>query len=147
MSVFHNVGPIPWLMVAELFLQEARPIAVTIATIVNWLANFVVGLAFPYILVSSYNYSVHTHTHTQACIHACTCTHNNSPSPSHYGDLLSPQAFLYPYGTVVFIMSGALLWVYLFIYLPETKGRSIDDITMEFRNKTRTRGIEIDPAD
>ena len=39
-------------MVAELFLQESRPIAVTIATIVNWLANFVVGLAFPYILVS-----------------------------------------------------------------------------------------------
>ena len=46
-------GAIPWLMVAELFLQEARPVAVTIATIVNWLANFVVGLAFPYILVSS----------------------------------------------------------------------------------------------
>ena len=40
-------------MVAELFLQEARPIAVTITTIVNWSANFVVGLAFPYILVSS----------------------------------------------------------------------------------------------
>ena len=48
-----NVGPIAWLMVAELFLQEARPVAVTIATIVNWLANFMVGLAFPYILVSS----------------------------------------------------------------------------------------------
>ena len=46
-------GAIPWLMVAELFLQEARPVAVTIATIVNWLANFIVGLAFPYILVSS----------------------------------------------------------------------------------------------
>ena len=45
-------GAISWLMAAELFLQEARPVAVTIATIVNWLANFVVGLAFPYILVS-----------------------------------------------------------------------------------------------
>ena len=39
-------------MVAELFMQEARPVAITIATIVNWMANFVVGLAFPYILVS-----------------------------------------------------------------------------------------------
>jgi hypothetical protein len=47
----------------------------------------------------------------------------------------------------VFIVSGALLWVYLFIYLPETKGQSIDDITMEFRNRTRTREMEIDPAD
>jgi len=45
-------GAIPWLMVAELFLQEARPIAVTIATIVNWLSNFAVALAFPQILVS-----------------------------------------------------------------------------------------------
>ena len=38
-------------MVAELFLQEARPVAVGIATIVNWSANFTVGLTFPYILV------------------------------------------------------------------------------------------------
>ena len=38
-------------MVSELFLQEARPVAVGIATIVNWLANFTVGLTFPYILV------------------------------------------------------------------------------------------------
>ena len=50
-SILHTAGPVPWLMVAELFLQEVRPTAVTIATIVNWLANFVVGLAFPYILV------------------------------------------------------------------------------------------------
>jgi len=27
-------------------------VAVTIATIVNWLANFIVGLVFPYIFVS-----------------------------------------------------------------------------------------------
>ena len=46
-----HTGAIPWLMVSELFLQEGRAVAVTIATIVNWLANFVVGLAFPYILV------------------------------------------------------------------------------------------------
>lgn len=44
-------GVIPWLMVTELFLQEARPVAVTIATIANWLGNFAVALAFPYILV------------------------------------------------------------------------------------------------
>ena len=86
--------------------------------------------------------SIHSGLHTHTYTHA----HNNSPSTSHYGDLLPPQAFLYPYGTVVFIVSGALSWVYLFIYLPETKGRSIDDITMEFRNRTRTREIKIDPA-
>ena len=55
---------------------------------------------------------------------------------------MNVQEFLYPYGTAVFIASGALLWVYLFIQLPETKGRSIDDITMEFKRKTGE--IEID---
>ena len=42
---------IPWMMVTELFLQEARPVAVAIGTTVNWFANFTVALAFPYILV------------------------------------------------------------------------------------------------
>ena len=41
-------------MVPELFLQETRPVAVTIATIVNWAATFLVGFVFPYILVSKY---------------------------------------------------------------------------------------------
>jgi len=38
-------------MVAELFLQDARPAAVTVAVIVNWSTNFVVGLTFQGILV------------------------------------------------------------------------------------------------
>ena len=45
-------GAVPWTMVPELFLQETRPVAVTIATIVNWMATFLVGFVFPYILVS-----------------------------------------------------------------------------------------------
>ena len=44
-------GSIPWFMVAELFLQDARPAAVTVAVIVNWSTNFVVGLTFQGILV------------------------------------------------------------------------------------------------
>jgi len=45
------IGSIPWFMVAELFLQDARPAAVTVAVIVNWSTNFVVGLTFQGILV------------------------------------------------------------------------------------------------
>ena len=33
-------------------MQEARPIAVTVATIMNWMANFAVGFFFPFILVN-----------------------------------------------------------------------------------------------
>ena len=50
--------------------------------------------------------------------------------------LLLPQKFLYPYGTAVFIVICSLVWVYLFVYLPETKGRSVDDITNEFKKRT-----------
>ena len=39
------------MMMTELFLQEARPVAVAIATTVIWFTNFTVALAFPYILV------------------------------------------------------------------------------------------------
>ena len=46
-----NTGGIPRMMVTELFLQEARPIAVAIGSAVNWFTNFTVALAFPYILV------------------------------------------------------------------------------------------------
>ncbi|KAK3923707.1 Glucose transporter type 1 [Frankliniella fusca] len=47
--VLFSVGPgsIPWLITAELFSQGPRPAAVAVATVVNWGANFVVGLAFP----------------------------------------------------------------------------------------------------
>ena len=38
-------------MATELFLQEARSIAVAIGTALNWFGSFTVGLAFPYILV------------------------------------------------------------------------------------------------
>ncbi|XP_035209737.1 solute carrier family 2, facilitated glucose transporter member 4-like [Stegodyphus dumicola] len=46
--IFFATGPgsIPWFLVSELFGQDARPIATSIAVAVNWTANFVVGLTF-----------------------------------------------------------------------------------------------------
>lgn len=41
------IGSIPWLITAELFSQGPRPAAISIAVLVNWSTNFVVGLAFP----------------------------------------------------------------------------------------------------
>lgn len=46
--VFFALGPgsIPWLITAELFSQGPRPTAMSIAVLINWLANFLVGIGF-----------------------------------------------------------------------------------------------------
>lgn len=90
-------GAIPWLMVAELFQQEARPFAVSIATIVNWLTNFAIGFAFPFML-----------------------------------------QHLKPYPFIIFAVTSAAFWVFMFLYLPETKGKTVDEITQYFKKVTKT---------
>merc|ERR1719219_2303925 len=39
-------GSIPWFFVTELFTQSARGLATSFAVVVNWSANFLVGLGF-----------------------------------------------------------------------------------------------------
>ncbi len=54
--VFFAVGPgsIPWMITAELFSQGPRPAAMSIAVLVNWLSNFLVGMFFPLLKVGSF---------------------------------------------------------------------------------------------
>lgn len=46
-----NVGSIPQFIGAELFKQGPRPAAMSFAGLMNWLANFIVGISFPFIQV------------------------------------------------------------------------------------------------
>ncbi|CRK92725.1 CLUMA_CG006284, isoform A [Clunio marinus] len=57
--VFFAVGPgsIPWMITAELFSQGPRPTAMAIAVLVNWMANFVVGIGFPSLKTRLENYT------------------------------------------------------------------------------------------
>lgn len=43
-----GIGPssIPWMILSEMFGQGARSAAVSVGALVNWLANFIVGLTF-----------------------------------------------------------------------------------------------------
>lgn len=49
-------GPIPWFFVAELFSQGPRPAAMAVAGFSNWTANFIIGMGFQYIAVSTNMY-------------------------------------------------------------------------------------------
>lgn len=53
-TLFFGVGPgsIPFMITAELFTQGTRPAAMSVATFMNWMSNFAVGLTFPIMKVS-----------------------------------------------------------------------------------------------
>mmetsp|Transcript_30097 Transcript_30097/g.82674 ORF Transcript_30097/g.82674 Transcript_30097/m.82674 type:complete len:664 (+) Transcript_30097:196-2187(+) len=43
-----GLGPIPWLIVAEMFNGKYVAVAMSVSSQLNWACNFVVGLVFPY---------------------------------------------------------------------------------------------------
>jgi sugar porter (SP) family MFS transporter len=45
-----GLGPVFWLLIAEIYPQHVRGAAMSTATAVNWLSNFVVALLFPIML-------------------------------------------------------------------------------------------------
>eukprot|EP00592_Proboscia_alata_P003378 CAMPEP_0194366980 /NCGR_PEP_ID=MMETSP0174-20130528/15108_1 /TAXON_ID=216777 /ORGANISM="Proboscia alata, Strain PI-D3" /LENGTH=653 /DNA_ID=CAMNT_0039142523 /DNA_START=90 /DNA_END=2051 /DNA_ORIENTATION=+ len=45
-----GLGPIPWLIIAEMFDAKYVPTAMSVAFQLNWACNFAVGLAFPYMI-------------------------------------------------------------------------------------------------
>lgn len=100
-----GIGPIPWLIVAEMFdaknvataskffLIKARwrcylsAFVVSISSVVNWACNFLVGLLFPYMQ-----------------------------------EYLGPLSFL-PFSLVL-----VLTIIFILFFLPETHGRSVEQI-------------------
>lgn len=52
-----SLGPVVWVLIAELFPNRVRSYAVAIATFMLWGANFVVSFTFPYLLNRLKGYS------------------------------------------------------------------------------------------
>lgn len=52
-----SLGPVVWVLIAELFPNRVRSYAVAVATGVLWAADFAVSLTFPYLLKSFRGYS------------------------------------------------------------------------------------------
>jgi MFS transporter, SP family, solute carrier family 2 (facilitated glucose transporter), member 3 len=44
-----GLGPIPWLIVAEMFEGKYVAIAMSLCSQLNWVCNFIVGMVFPYL--------------------------------------------------------------------------------------------------
>lgn len=52
-----GLGPIPWLIVAEMFDAKYVATAMSLSCIVNWICNFFVGLMFPFMNAALGNWS------------------------------------------------------------------------------------------
>ncbi|KAK7584184.1 hypothetical protein V9T40_005147 [Parthenolecanium corni] len=96
--VFFAVGPgsIPWMITAELFSQGPRPAAMSIAVLVNWMSNFLVGIGFQTL-----------------------------------SDTLENYTFL-PFSILL-----AFFWIFTYQRVPETKNKTFEEISVEFRRGGR----------
>lgn len=114
-------GPIPWFIVAELFAQGPRPAAIAVAGCCNWTASFLVGLLFPKLLVRTFsmNFSITIVKDTRTkCIVI----------------LLTFQELCKAYVFIIFFILLIVFFVFTYFRVPETKGRTFEDIARGFSN-------------
>ena len=105
-------GSIPWFFVTELFTQGARGMATSVAVVTNWTANFLVGLGFTPLMV----------------IHILE--KKNIPILILFHFL---QLAIGPYVFIIFIVLQIFFIGYVWFKVPETKNKTIEEITAQFR--------------
>jgi MFS family permease len=86
-----SLGPVVWVLIAEIFPNRLRSYAVAIATFMLWGANFLVSLSFPFLLSRLKGYSF-----------------------------------------VIYGSMCLLCLLFVWKYLKETKGKSLEQIEREF---------------
>jgi MFS transporter, SP family, arabinose:H+ symporter len=100
-SFAFSLGPIPWIIISEIFPTHIRGRAVSIGTFAIWGTNFLVGLLFPLM--------------------------HNSEIPGPGGSFL------------FFAFCCLLAFLFTLKYIPETKGKSLEEIEKIFSLKGDTR--------
>ena len=88
-----SLGPVFWLMIAEIYPLRIRGTAMSAASIANWGSNFIVALMFPVLLAG-----------------------------------LGGATLFW-----IFAIIGVAAWIFIYLRVPETKGRSLEEIEASFR--------------
>lgn len=96
-------GPVPFVIVPELWAQAPRPAAMSISVQTNWWCNFVVGITFTFI-----------------------------------------QESIDAYTFLVFMSFCILTTIFVFFFVPETKGKTFDEIISLFKGGAhKNQGFEM----
>ena len=97
-----GLGPMPWLIMSEIFPTKVRGVASGIATEVNWLCAFTV--------IKFYD---------------------------------NMEASMHSYGTYWFFAAVCFACViYVFVFLPETKGKTLEEVEELFANHRKLRDTD-----
>ncbi len=100
-------GPIPWLLMSEIFPSKARGAASAIATATNWTFAFIVTVSFK------------------------TMEHG-----------LKDQGVFWLYSGVCILSI-----IFVLVFVPETKGKTLEEIEAEFQGRNPHVRLETDPND
>lgn len=124
-------GPIPWFIVAELFSQGPRPAAMALAGCCNWTANFLVGMSFPTLQVRERG--------DRFFLVVCFAVDHSDSA------LSSPQGWLGPWVFLIFTGLLIVFFIFTFIKVPETKGKTFDEIARGFSSAAPASSSAEDP--
>ncbi len=101
-----GMGPIFWLLISEIYPLNVRGTAMSLATVANWTANFLIAVTF-----------------------------------------LSLVNVLGKGGTFLFYaVVGVLAWIFVYRLVPETKGKTLEEITLLFQARKSARVKQRTPS-
>jgi len=101
-----SLGPIAWLLISEVYPTKIRGLGMSIATMVNWAANFLIANTF---------------------LSLGKVTTGMMDHPAGEGMLVNPGGAFFIYAAV-----GIIGLFFIYSYIPETKGHSLEKIEEHF---------------
>jgi len=110
-----SLGPIAWLLISEVFPVKIRGVGMSIATMVNWVSNFLIANTF---------------------LSLGRVTTGEMPHPAGDGMLVNPGGAFFIYALVGIV---GILFVKYFI--PETKGHTLEEIEVHFKSGKKAREL------
>lgn len=101
-----GLGPVFWLLIAEIYPQEVRGLAMSVATLTNWATNLLVALTFLTLV-----------------------------------DAIGTSATFWLYAVLTAVALG-----FTWTFVPETKGRTLEEIEAHWHAGGHPRALEPKPA-
>jgi sugar porter (SP) family MFS transporter len=93
-----GLGPVFWLLIAEIYPLAVRGRAMSLASLANWGSNLLVALTFLSLI-----------------------------------ELVGPPGTFW-----LFAVLGVVAWLFVFALVPETRGKSLEEIDLQMRGRSRS---------